>query len=232
MKWLTSIMSTTKSLLAKLFSRNPLQTNAPHTFTASRDYWEQRYADGRDSGTGSYGPFADFKAEILNEFVSTFSVRTVIEFGCGDGNQLRLANYSEYLGFDVSETAVRKCQEIFKSDVTRRFKLADDYNGETADLALSLDVIFHLVEDDIFEKYMNRLFNAGTRYVIVYSSNTDDQGDNDAPHVRHREFTRWVAVQRPQWTLFQHVPNRFPYGGDYHTGSFADFYMFRNNHAP
>jgi hypothetical protein len=42
---------------------------------------------------GSYGKFAAFKAEVLNAFVQEMRVDTVIEFGCGDGNQLTLARY-------------------------------------------------------------------------------------------------------------------------------------------
>lgn len=38
------------------------------------------------------------------------------------------------------------------------------------DLALSLDVIYHLIEDEIFEKYMKDVFRASTKYVIIYST--------------------------------------------------------------
>lgn len=39
---------------------------------------------------------------------------------------------------------------------TKQFKVVVDYNGERADLALSLDV-YHLVEDAVFEEYMTLL---------------------------------------------------------------------------
>lgn len=39
---------------------------------------------GNNSGAGSYGRLADFKAEIINQFVTENDVREVVEWGCGD----------------------------------------------------------------------------------------------------------------------------------------------------
>jgi len=71
-------------------------------FANTGDYWQQRYARGGNSGDGSYGKLADFKAEVLNEAVKELGITSVIEFGCGDGNQLTLANYPAYTGVDTS----------------------------------------------------------------------------------------------------------------------------------
>ena len=101
-----------------------------------------------------------------------------------------------------------------------------EYKGETADLTLSLDVIYHLVEDDVFAKYMRTLFAASTRYAIIYSSDTDDNRGYEGTHVRHRKFTTWKEENQPNWKLIEHVPNRYPYRGDYKQGSFADFFIF------
>ena len=195
-------------------------------FDGSASYRERRYATGGNSGAGSYDALAVFKAEVLNAFVEEHGVTDVIEFGCGDGNQLELATYPAYVGYDVSSRAVGLCRERFAGDDTRRFALTSDYRGETAELTLSLDVIFHLVEDEVFDDYMARLFDASSRWVIVYSSDTDEQRDGVAPHVRHRAFSRWVAQHRPGFRLVQHIPNRHPWAGDPTTGSFADFYVF------
>lgn len=51
----------------------------------------------------------------------------------------------------------------------------DAYANETADLTLSLDVIYHLIEDNVFFTYMDRLFDSSTKFVIIYSLNTDRQ---------------------------------------------------------
>jgi len=196
-------------------------------FLGSENYWEQRYASGGNSGVGSYEEFAEFKAEFLNSFVNKNNITTVIEFGCGDGNQLSLASYQKYIGFDVSQTIIGECTKRFSTDNSKMFKLMKGYDGETADLSLSLDVIYHLIEDDIFESYMRGLFKASNQYVIVYSSDSENNEGLDGTHVRHRKFTRWIHDNLPQWKLIEHIPNRFPYAGDYKTGSFADFYMYK-----
>jgi hypothetical protein len=101
-----------------------------------------------------------------------------------------------------------------------------EYDGETADLTLSLDVIYHLVEDDVFERYLRTLFGASRRYVIIYSSDSDDNRGYEGTHVRHRKFTRWIQENLTGWKLSRHLPNRYPYRGDYRTGSFADFFLY------
>lgn len=40
---------------------------------------------------------------------------------------------------------------------------------------MSLDVIYHLIEDEIYNKYMNNLFMAAEKYVFIYSSNFTDE---------------------------------------------------------
>lgn len=195
-------------------------------FDGSANYWDERYARGGDSGAGSFGRFGEFKAEVLNGFVERNGVRSVIEFGSGDGNQLSIARYPRYLGVDVSTEAIKLCRQRFKGDDSKTFVALADYAGERADLALSLDVIYHLVEDEVFNDYMARLFDASDRWVIVYSSNHDDTDRAEAAHVRHRKFTNWVQANRPGWVLRENIPNRYPYTGDFRLGSFSEFFIF------
>jgi SAM-dependent methyltransferase len=200
-------------------------------FPGSARYWEERYAAGGDSGPGSRNRLARFKAEFVNNFVAQNAVSTIIEYGCGDGSQLSLADYPQYLGFDVSPRAVELCRERFLGDSDKRFKLVSDYAGERAELTLSLDVIYHLVEDDVFHSYMARLLDSSDRFVIVYASDVEPTTPT-APHVRHRRFTRWIAEHRSEWHLCARIPNRYPFDGDLATTSFSDFFVFRRDHTP
>ncbi|MGH7239447.1 MAG: methyltransferase domain-containing protein [Candidatus Saccharimonadales bacterium] len=210
--------------LTNLFKRDPI----PYDFKSSSSYWINRYVNGGNSGAGSYNHLARFKAEVINSFVKTNNINSVIEFGAGDGNQLRYADYPQYIGVDISQTAVELCRALFRNDPAKQFMLLSDYSEVRCELALSLDVIFHLVEDEIFSDYMHRLFRAATRFVIIYSSNTPENTQLDAPHVRHREFTRWVDNNAPDWRFLQKIANPYPYNGDYKTTSFSDFYLYRN----
>lgn len=195
-------------------------------FSNSADYWEDRYRSGGHSGAGSYSRLAAFKAEVLNDFVARNAIRSVIEFGVGDGAQLQLAEYPDYVGVDVSKTVVDATRAKFAADRSVRILHTSEVRDEyKADLALSLDVIYHLVEDGVFDHYMRSLFAAAKRYVIVYSSNFDSSWPD--PHVRHREFTRWVEAKQPEFTPAKTIENRYPYcKKDPNNTSFANFHIF------
>lgn len=198
---------------------------ASYSFVSSSQYWERRYGKGGTSGAGSYGRLARFKSEVLNEFVAKNGVKSVVEFGCGNGAQLSLAEYPSYLGIDVSPSAIELCRRQFADDTTKTFALAGDGNVGIYDMAFSLDVIFHLVEDEVFRRYMDTLFNSAERFVVIYSSNSDEQ--QPEPHVKHRVFTHWIETYRSDWHLSAKVPNRYPYDPkDSDQTSFADFYVY------
>jgi hypothetical protein len=137
-----------------------------------------------------------------------------------------LSAYPSYIGFDVSPDALAQCENIFPNDETKTFKLMDAYANETAQLTLSLDVIYHLTEDSIFFTYMERLFDSSTKFVIIYSSNTDRQERFQRDHVKHRRFSEWIEQNRPDWKLTQHISNRYAYTGNEREGSVADFYLY------
>jgi len=196
-------------------------------FSGSAEYWNNRYANGSNSGPGSYGKLARFKAGIINEFVESEGISSVIEFGCGDGNQLKLARYPRYLGFDVSPAVVERCRREFSGDSSKKFMLLEEYAGQMAGLTASLDVIYHLVEDDVFEAHMDLLFRSSLRYVIIYSSNKDDPGSLRCPHVRDRQFSRWIEKNARGWELWKHVPNRYPSADGFGEGSRSDFYIWK-----
>ena len=190
----------------------------------SVQYWETRYSSSGNSGAGSYGRLAQFKADVINDFIKQKNIKNIIEFGVGDGNQLSLLNAKNYLGFDVSETIVNKNIERFKNFSGYKFKLVNEFNDEKADLVLSLDVIYHLVEDEVYFQYMENLFRASKRYIIIYSSNKDEI---HTTHVKHRHFTSFIEQNHKEWTLIKKIPNKYPYD-EKNPGntSFADFYIY------
>ena len=195
-------------------------------FGSSADYWEKRYISGGNSGAGSYNRLAQFKADYLNDFVARHDIKSVVEFGSGDGAQLVLADYPTYVGIDVSRTAIAETRSRFGEDVSKAFYHSSEVPADlSADLSLSLDVIYHLVEDETFDAYMRALFDAASRFVIIYSSNQDTPRVD--AHVRQRKFTPWIEKNRPDFMLTQHIPNAFPLDEqDPENTSFADFYVF------
>ena len=211
-------------------ARRTLELYRKATFPGSQDYWRQRYTEGGNSGRGSSGQFADFKAETVNGLVRDLQVRSVIEFGCGDGAQLALGEYPVYIGLDVSPRAIQLCRHRFAGDQNKSFFLYDpecfvDRQGLfQAELSLSLDVIYHLTEDRVFQAYMAHLFGSATRFVLIYSS--DDERTSPAAHIRWRRFSDWIGLEAREWELLRRIPNRFPFTGDDRTGSPSDFFLY------
>ena len=210
-------MNTIKHFLSGLVQRTSigkflLEKYSKYRFRGSASYWENRYANKGDSGAGAYGDGAKYKADMLNKFVKDHHIQRAIELGCGDGNQLSYLKVPEYIGVDVSPTAIEKCKNLFKNDMSKQFYLNDTNDLDSklnlfkADLSLSLDVIYHLVENDVFEKYMYRLFEISTRYVIIYSWDIDGKSEL---HVRHRKFTPWIHNHINGWQLIQKIDKSF-----------------------
>jgi SAM-dependent methyltransferase len=191
----------------------------------SAEYWENRYQTGGNSGVGSYGKFAAFKAQFINGFIREHQIKRLLDFGCGDGNQAGFLEVENYLGFDISPSAVQRCRERFKGNPRRRFLLHEPATFRTelsafqADLAISMDVVFHLVEDEIFIKYMDELFHNATRHVIIYSTNFDRK--DPSPHHVDRRFTAYLERRLPGWELTQTLVN--PYKGK---EAQSDFFVY------
>lgn len=196
-------------------------------FTGSGDYWEKRYAQGGTSGAGSYGKYQKYKSSIINNFLETHEVKSVIEFGCGDGNQLQDIHYLNYIGFDVSHTTIEHCQTKFQNDAGKQFFHVSAFKNQTADLAVSLDVIYHLVEDDVYMEYMSSLVASAQEYIIIFSSNTDKQKRFSRQHVKHRIFTMFFN-EHPSWELIETIKTPSSVSDVSESNAHvADFYIFK-----
>jgi 2-polyprenyl-3-methyl-5-hydroxy-6-metoxy-1,4-benzoquinol methylase len=138
------------------------------------DYWEENYSNGGTSGKGSYGVLAQFKGDVINQFIKGKRIHTVIEFGCGDGNQLKYMNYPSYLGMDISPTSIDICSKMFEKDKTKNFLLYNPKyfinNGYfKSDLVVCLDVLYHITNEDDFWKTLDDIFSCKPFFIILYT---------------------------------------------------------------
>ncbi|MFN4130355.1 MAG: class I SAM-dependent methyltransferase [Paracoccaceae bacterium] len=210
-------------LLARLFRRGKSEK-----LFRSADYWRARYAKGGNSGSGSFGRLAEYKAQIVNSLVIARKINSVIEFGSGDGNQSSLLTVENYVGVDISEGVVEASRARFKEREHWKFLTDLEYHAAPfkADLSMSLDVIYHLVEDQVFDSYMQTLFDASSRFVLIYSS--DHEAKTNADHVRHRAYSEWVRRHARNFSMIETFPHPFPMGpgSDKRNTSFASFKLF------
>jgi SAM-dependent methyltransferase len=166
-------------------------------------YWDRRYRDGRTSGAGSEGEEGAYKAAYLSDFITEHDVKTVVDWGCGDGQVLELVELhgAQYIGVDVSPLIVAKMREKFTGP-RYLFHTPEAFATGTRtrfDLALSFDVLFHFPSDFDYFTYLLNLFDSAEKYVIVYSTNY--AGGRTARHVFRREFTPDIAERFPEWEL-------------------------------
>jgi tetratricopeptide (TPR) repeat protein len=175
--------------------------NSSHSKNTENDnfdyisYWNDRYVNGGNSGSGSYGELAQFKADVINQFIKSNNITSTIEFGCGDGNQLSLINYTDYTGFDISEAAVKICKKRYEKDSKKQFFAysPSDYknlNIEQADLVVCLDVLYHIIDESDFINTLDAIFTSSKKYVILYTI-IETPGQTSA-HIKHREISSYI----------------------------------------
>lgn len=196
------------------------------------DYWQERYEDGGFSGSGSIGELGRHRVQVVGELIREHDIKSINDFGCGDGTWLSMLTtylhgewgYVNYSGYDVSQKAVEACQMLFTLWPGMSFSTYER-SPEKADLSLSCDVIYHILNDREYNKYMARLFEHASRFVIIYSSNEDK--DVKAPHIRHRRFSDWIDKHAKGWELIQKVENPFKDKG--RNPSLCDHYIYENH---
>lgn len=197
-------------------------------FSNSIKYWNNRYKNNLTSGHGSYGEIAKFKADIINEFIEKNNIKSIIEIGCGDGNQLNMINCDKYIGFDVSDFIINKCKDKFINNPTKQFYKVSEYNNQKADCSMSLDVIYHCIELDNYENHLKLLFNSSNKYVIIFSSNFNENlYIRKAPHLLHRKFTDYIENNIPGWKLINKIEQKYKYNKNTGEGSLADFFFYQ-----
>lgn len=155
-------------------------------------YWNHRYEEGGTSGNGSYGDLSIFKADIINSFIVEHKINSIIEFGCGDGNNLSLYNIKKYLGLDVSEKSILININKYKEDDTKSFILYNpqffsNHNFITSELVICIDVLYHIVDDEDYFKTLFDIFSVSEKYVILYTSvDAFKKEPYLGGHVKHR----------------------------------------------
>ena len=142
-----------------------------------------------------------------------------------------MLNVDTYIGLDVSATIIKQCISKFKSDNTKSFfiydseSFADNLHIFKSDAAFSIDVIFHLVEDVLFEKYLEDLFSSAIKLVVIYGADMDYIPGTE--HELYRRFTAYIENKFPEWKLDKFIKNRYPAkDNEDRNGSLSDFFFY------
>lgn len=148
-----------------------------------KSYWEDRYANGGNSGKGSYGDEAIYKANIINKIIKNLNVKSITDIGCGDGNNLQYyKGYTDYCGYDISQTAVNLCKQKYNLFFTTN----KDEVKLDSDLCLCIDVLFHQVDDNLYKETLDMMFNNNFKYILLYTTNHDNN-EGMSEHMKNRK---------------------------------------------
>jgi SAM-dependent methyltransferase len=158
----------------------------------SAGYWETRYKQGKGSGRGSRGEWADRKADLVNRVIDVYNPGTILDLGSGDGVVASGIIHPDYLGVDPSKTAVNLARKAAPQHRFGVFKPPPP----TRELHLSLDVIRHLVDPAVYYGHLLDLFSAEW-LVAVWST------DVNKPWSDHEQERHWTLDVPDGWTLLE-----------------------------
>ena len=181
----------------------------------SQEYWNERYNNFQEkefkhaSGNGKLPFRRNFKAKELNTLIQKYNIKSVMDFGCGDGEILSKLEVTAYYGIEINENLVETLRMRFPQKEKYYFSTNHANDWPTSiDAAVSVDVIFHLLEDNLFEKYMEDLFKPAPKYVIIKSSNRDELGVGRNAHIKHRKFVAYISTKFPEYELIHQTEPR------------------------
>ncbi|UPK44325.1 class I SAM-dependent methyltransferase [Paenibacillus pabuli] len=193
-----------------------------------KGYWEQTYSSGETSGRGPYGVLAEFKAEVVNGLIQREGISSVIEFGCGDGNQLQYMNYDTYLGVDVAGSSVRLCASKFANDTSKSFMLYTpglwiNRGFMQADLTVCLDVLYHITDETDFRNTLYDILHSSTEWVVLYTR-LKQNGSPGVSTIQDQNIFDYL-FDYPEFKVHKIIPQRYP------DLSSADFVILRRTPA-
>lgn len=180
--------------------------------TSSYQYWAERYINTNfknSSGNGRLKFRLRYKAKMLNKIFETYTITKIADFGCGDGLLASRLKCAKYYGIEINSEIVSNLKNKFfeKKEFEFSTKFESRWRNKI-DASISVDVIFHLVEKDVYQKYMNELFSTDAKYVIIRAYNHESQGTGRNSHILHREFLNTVKKYFPNYNLINESPPR------------------------
>ena len=218
------------SLWKRIASRALRLVDVQPAFQAEA-YWERRYAAGDDSGAGTDGFNYEFKRDYIRHVIRTYGTRTAVDLGSGDGRQLfeiltadpdgdaADATLAEYQGVDVAPSAIERCRNLYRDHPHCRFDGYDTVQWKRYDLALSLDVLYHIVDYREYVSYLRRLFGC-SNYVLLYANR--EARSSEVAHIANRDnFAEIAKLDLPTELIEE----------KHHSRKSTGFALFRNSSA-
>lgn len=132
------------------------------------NYWDRRYKEGGTSGKGSIGRLKAWKWNTISRYIN--KPENVIDVGCGDLTMWDEMDWdlNSYIGLDISETIIKRNKQR-QPDFRFICTSADVYHELQGEVVLCLDLLFHIMDDDIYEKTLKNLCQYSEKWIFIYT---------------------------------------------------------------
>jgi hypothetical protein len=131
------------------------------------NYWDKRYASGGTSGCGSIGKLRDIKWCWIKKFVAP--VTDIIDVGCGDLSFWEgRAIPDGYVGIDGSGIIIEKNKRQHPNNIFYQAQSSEPL-GLSASVVFCFDMLFHIMDDDIYWKTIHNLCSMSNEYIFIYT---------------------------------------------------------------
>lgn len=156
--------------------------------------WNNRYATGGNSGYGSYRKdLYEYKLNFIKKLIINQNIKSIFDYGCGDGNQLSEIvvgrDVESYIGIDISSYIIEENKKKYKDKIYYKHEEYEFDKKDTFDLVLSLDVLYHIMEENLFNQTLDNLFKLSKKYVLIYAV---DKNLLYSSHIHFRKFTNKI----------------------------------------
>ncbi len=136
--------------------------------------WNVHYRLGGSSGLGSVGLSRSWKWSVIGKHVAR--VDEVVDVGCGDLSFWEGRDCLHYVGIDSSSYIIKKdrLNRPNWSFVESRGERSLAVSGR---VVFCLDVLFHVLDDDVFELIIKNLCAYSSEWIFVHTWYKNRLGD-------------------------------------------------------
>lgn len=180
----------------------------------SIEYWNNRYKTGDDSGDGSKNELLIFKTNFINNFIKENNLQSLTDFGHGDLSVANLLLINEYTGIDIfTSTQNIKNLNLVKS----RF---DTYDGNSTDLVICLDVLYHILEDEqeYLKKSLDKMIEISKKFIIIYSNDSREPNNEYKHHLYNSKWLQYLETKNNLKLIYEQK--------NYMQGCSAKFFIY------
>ncbi|MBA3044795.1 MAG: class I SAM-dependent methyltransferase [Euryarchaeota archaeon] len=169
-----------------------------------KDYWEERYKQGKGSGEGSIGSYKKWKWEIIKHHVKDLD--DILDVGCGDLSFWEGQDCQKYTGIDFSSIIIENNQKLHP-DWKFIVASASDQLNVSARIVLCLDVLFHIMDENTYIKILNNLGLWSNEWLLIFTweKNPFDKRKGirkiltkpkvtDGAYQYYRDFSKYVNI--------------------------------------